>query len=265
MSASVALPAPGWAGLHLGVNLGVGFGGAHTVVTSAAPVFTGLVPDGQVSALTAFANGASFLGGKSAFLGGGQFGYDFQFGSAVVGLEADIAALSGVASSGGYSSLNAIGAAPVITTATVGRSLHYLGTVRGRVGFAVAPSILLYATGGLAYGDPSGRAQLVQVGTTIGRVGVGSAAISGVRAGWTLGAGAEWMFASNWSAKLEYLYYDLGARNWNSPLTVAAPAALLGVPYAVTTQSVRANGHLVRAGLNYRFDFGGPAPVVARY
>lgn len=257
--ANTASPAPAvttWAGLHVGFHAGAGFAEPTSVATSAAPIFTGLVPAVQVSGLTAFANGVSPLGGKTSFLGGGQIGYTFQRGRVALGVETDIAGASGFSSFGGFGSLNAIGAVPVVTSAAVGSSLHYLGTVRGRLGFVATPSLLLYATGGLAYGDYSARALLAQIGTTLGRVGMGDAGVSGVRVGWTLGAGAEWMFASQWSVRVDYLYYDLGARSWASPLSVIAPAAVAGVPYSMTTQSVRATGHLLRAGLNYHFNFG---------
>jgi outer membrane immunogenic protein len=77
-------------------------------------------------------------------------------------------------------------------------------------------------------------------------------------AGWTAGGGVEWLFYPNWSLKVEYLYYDLGRVTFSmSPLvnsfTVGAPVA-----------STRFNGNIVRAGLNYHFNWM-PAPIVAKY
>ena len=80
--------------------------------------------------------------------------------------------------------------------------LDWFGTARGRVGFLPAERLLLYATGGLAYGGFSGssmRPATVDIGTW-----------SRCRAGWTVGAGAEAALGSNWSVKFEYLYMDLG-------------------------------------------------------
>ena len=102
--------------------------------------------------------------------------------------------------------------------------------MRGRLGVAVTPDLLLYGTGGLAYGhvDASANTQLFN--------GDGSlfaeypASISTTKVGWTAGAGAEWMFARNWSAKLEYLYVDLGsesaivfANNWIAEYDAGLP------------------------------------------
>jgi outer membrane immunogenic protein len=91
--------------------------------------------------------------------------------------------------------------------------LDAIGTVRGRVGYTVTPTVLLYATGGLAYADP----ELSTSVTTFPNGGgaacagfCGGADTKSWRAGWTAGAGVEWKLTSAWSAKLEYLYYDMG-------------------------------------------------------
>ena len=79
----------------------------------------------------------------------------------------------------------------------------------------------------------------------------------------TAGGGVEWMFMPNWSGKLEYLYYDLGSVA--SPQTALSGAGATG-PWAYTAStSARFNGHIVRAGLNYHFNWASPSPVVAKY
>ena len=69
------------------------------------------------------------------------------------------------------------------------------------------------------------------------------------------------MFLPNWSAKVEYLYYDLGSTNASVPLGGGSP--LLYSSALLTTASY--NGQIVRVGLNYHFNWGAPAPVVAKY
>jgi outer membrane immunogenic protein len=115
-----------------------------------------------------------------------------------------------------------------------GTSLNSLGTVRGRVGYAVGATgnWLLYATGGLAFGEVRGWDSLTP------------ASGSALRAGWAAGAGVEVAFARNWTAKLEYLYFDLG----KAQLFNVVP----GVP-----ETVSFNANLVRAGIAYHF--GSPA------
>ena len=110
---------------------------------------------------------------------------------------------------------------------------------------------MLYVTGGLAYGDVNYAAQtdFRPVGTTLY-----AADFNNTKVGWTVGAGAEWAFAQNWSAKVEYLYVDLG----NASATVNAIPLLppFQVAYTWKTQE-----NIVRVGVNYKF--GGP--VVAKY
>jgi len=70
--------------------------------------------------------------------------------------------------------------------------------------------------------------------------GIGS--VSRTKAGWTAGAGVEYAFMGNWSAKLEYLYVDLGS--------ATCGMATCGFP---ADESINFKANLVRAGLNYRF------------
>ena len=103
---------------------------------------------------------------------------------------------------------------------------RWLGTVRGRLGYAM-DRVLPYFTGGLAVGDIQAN-----------RPGFSGA--SETKAGWTLGAGIEAAVAPNWTAKVEYLYVDLGS--------MSCSVTACGLP---TNVNFRAN--VVRAGLNFRF------------
>ena len=95
--------------------------------------------------------------------------------------------------------------------------------------------------------------------------GFGSSSYSDTRVGWTVGGGVEWMFIPNWSAKLEYLYYDLGSATTSGAYVAGAnTAGALQWAYA-STASTRFNGNVVRAGVNYHFNWGAPAPVIAKY
>lgn len=140
----------------------------------------------------------------SGFVGGVQAGYNWQAGPWVFGLEGDI---------------QATGADD--TFAPWKFSNPWFGTVRGRAGYAFN-NILFFGTGGLAFGELRGE--------TFGL------SESHTTAGWTLGAGAEFGFAPNWSAKVEYLYVDLSNNNFT--ITGASNGYRFG---------------LVRAGVNYHF------------
>ena len=118
--------------------------------------------------------------------------------------------------------------------------------MRGRAGFLFSPTALLYATGGLAYGS-------VETGILLAGFNAAGAPISATasgsntRVGWTIGGGAEWKFSPNWSAKLEYLYMDIGRTSNTAFLTTAA-----GTGIGVNLTS-RVTDNIIRAGFNYQF------------
>jgi outer membrane immunogenic protein len=100
------------------------------------------------------------------------------------------------------------------------KNLTYLGTLRARAGFLATPSLLLYGTGGLAYG---GARTSTTVNESLGFIdtpGFFGATTSGssTLVGWTVGAGIEWLFWSTWRAKVEYKYYDLGSATTTASL-----------------------------------------------
>jgi outer membrane immunogenic protein len=140
----------------------------------------------------------------SGFTGGAQAGYNWQMGSWVFGLEGDV---------------QATGAND--TFAPWKFSNPWFGTVRGRAGYAFS-NILFFGTGGLAFGELRGETYGLSESHT--------------NAGWTVGAGAEFGFAANWSAKIEYLYVDLARSN-----------------FTITTVPNGYRFGVVRAGVNYHF------------
>ena len=158
---------------------------------------------------------------------------------------------------------------PVLSAAEAERSIDWLATARGRVGYLAMQNLLAYGTAGAAFGGVSAQTAVNQqwYGTAFGPSFGTLPAVgrySGTRFGWTAGAGLEWMLASDLSLKAEYLYYDLGSASFASS---ALPTSFGGISSAIVVNSkVRFNGQLVRAGLNYHFDMPGVvAPVMARY
>ena len=199
----------------------------------------------------------------------------------VAGVEADIQASSlrgegSVATLSPHPAFSPDPNARFLTTVTNSRSLNYLGTLRGRIGVTFTPSLLAYATGGLAYGGVRSTTNIVQVGLASGPFGpptttpeVGTGSVSKTRTGYTLGAGLDWMFLPNWSAKLEYLYYDLGRVTYSNGVLAlnVGPTNFAGSGIASITSSstTRFSGHVVRAGINYHFNLGAPGPLLAAY
>jgi outer membrane immunogenic protein len=122
--------------------------------------------------------------------------------------------------------------------------MDWFGTVRLRAGYAIDRT-LIYATGGLIYGDVKNSS--VTTYTVTGNpqhIYTGSS--SGTRAGWTLGGGVEYAFTNNWTAKLEGLCFDMGKQSYTAfPLAANAPF--------VVNHSSDLTGGIVRVGLNYKF------------
>jgi outer membrane immunogenic protein len=291
-------PPPLWTGFYVGLNAGGTWSQSNSVYTSSFPVAatgdTALNAGSAAYLASSMALGASGIvstGNNGGFIGGGQIGYNWQFyNSFVAGVEADIqgiassrsnAATASVLSLGGdnpnFFFTNPAGVPDLLaTTISSYKQLDYIGTVRGRLGYLVTPTLLVYGTGGLAYGGVSLRTSIFQGNTDCANFGAppcltpaafGGNSFSDTRVGWTAGAGLEWMFWPNWSTKVEYLYYDLG--NVTVPNGVLAasysapPTALLA---AIASQTrTRFDGHIVRVGVNYHFNWGAPAPVYAKY
>ncbi|MBY0610756.1 MAG: outer membrane beta-barrel protein [Beijerinckiaceae bacterium] len=234
------IPVFSWTGLYVGVSGGYSFGSNTTVSTT-----------GQAVANINNVNGGARPGAVSldrdGFLIGGGIGYNYQFPNrVVVGIEGDIS----YTDLGNARTVNSAPLAPAVGTLTnrYFSSLDYLATVRGRIGYAVFDRGLLYATGGLALGEVSNAAAFF--GTAPGNLQF-TGRRSSTEVGFTVGGGFEYAFTNNLTAKIEYLYYDLGSK------TVAVNV-IPGSGGGGTGYNVRFNndGHIVRAGLNYKFSSG---------
>jgi outer membrane immunogenic protein len=174
-----------------------------------------------------------------AFTGGGQVGYNRQFDWLVVGFETDFN-YNGVDES---EKIDRALASPLVGRFihTVKQEVDFFGTVRGRLGFTPASRWLVYGTGGLAYGRVRSSSDVLF--TAGGDRYVRSS--SAVRAGWAAGAGAEYAFMGNWSAKLEYLHVDLGRRTYEY-----GNQLFPGFNYSTDLDT---REHIVRIGINFKF------------
>ncbi|HXZ16087.1 MAG TPA: TonB-dependent receptor [Roseiarcus sp.] len=260
---------PAWSGFYAGANVGGTFWVNATTHAVGADLFDDNAPAAAGGASASSASGRA-QASYAHLIGGGQFGYNHQFeGKVVAGLETDI---QGVPSSSDgisftSSAVDPNGSATTMTTFGLFRhSLDYLGTVRGRLGLLATPSLLVYSGGGLAYGGVNFSTTYSSVDAAgFYGVGTGSSSYSNARLGWTGVGGLEWMFAPRWSAKLEYAFYDLGTATTHT--VVVGPnttTGATGYAYAAST-SLRFNSNLVRAGLNYHFNWEDALPVVAKY
>jgi outer membrane immunogenic protein len=243
-------PIYNWTGFYVGVNGGfIGSNGDTVNNVGTDTGGGGLGTALGIGAIPFSTNGLGVTGGMV----GGTFGYNWQVNpSWVVGLEGDIDWVSAKASfNTGFITVGAF--APVATAYS--RELNWLATFRGRVGVIVVPSFLFYGTAGGALGqtrvgsqficpacEPPSFTEASTINTT-----------TTTAAGWTAGAGVEWMFAPNWNLKGEYLFVDLGNHSSTIVYTYGATSSL--------TSTVKDTFSNVRVGVNYIF--GGP--VVAKY
>ena len=189
-NSAIYAPAPvyNWTGFYVGASAGYGWG---TATASTGSPFN-ISPDGG--------------------LVGGQIGYNYMMSNnLVLGIEGDLL-WSGMSGS-------------VTPFPTVTQSLDWVGTIRGRIGYAMG-NWMPYFTGGFAAGGATRTSSF------------GPVSQSATHTGYVLGAGVEWAFAPQWTAKLEYQYLNLGSQTYT-----AIPAA----------PSVGITANTVRVGLNYKF------------
>ena len=243
----IMAPAFTWTGMYAGINAGYAFDGHASYTNFAGPAVPAFVRTN--------ANG---------FTGGGQIGYNVQLGGGIP----VIGQLGGVFGNGGATGGLVVGveADAAYTDLRAGFSdgftafrtrTDYVGTARGRVGYAFG-DLLIFGTGGFAYGG---------VRSNIAGLGVAGGSDT-IRTGYAYGGGLEYAIpttsfvnffhSSAVTLKAEFIHYDLGTSNF--AVTNGA-----GVGY---NSRVKTEGNLVRAGINYKLDlFGSPmaAPVVARY
>ena len=215
-------PAPAfnpWLGWYAGGNVGGSWGRARSDF-GISGFATSIAASGSVS--------------PNGVIGGGQLGYNWQLDpNWLIGVEADIQASGEKASATRFDTVDFEG-----VTTNYEAKIEWFGTARGRLGYVFDRRVLLYATGGLAYG----RVSISGSSSTIigGAIAFSSA---DVKTGWTAGGGVEGVaWDPRWTWKVEYLYVDLGTLD-------AAVSSGLTTTHATT----KFTDQVVRAGLNFHF------------
>jgi outer membrane immunogenic protein len=237
-------PVFNWTGFYVGGNVGYSWGRSANTATISS-LTTGAIIDADTS-----------RNDVNGVIGGAQFGYNWQMSNWVAGFEADIQG-SGERGSTNFT-CTACGSGGGDITSTLTQKLSWFGTVRGRAGVLVTPTVLLYGTGGLAYGQVDTGGSITGA-TVLGPLNtVLFPGLNSTQVGWTAGAGIEGRIGGNWTMKLEYLYMDLG--------TVSAGPIATNILVPVRTNagasySAHFTDNVVRIGFNYLFN----TPVVAKY
>lgn len=231
-----------WTGLYVGVNAGYSWGDFDQTATLAP---FAIIP---VASFNGFSG--DYEADGDGVSGGAQAGFNWQVNNFVFGFEADIQAANIESSVTGSEVLEVDTiAGPVDLEATVSTQtdVEWFGTARLRAGFSPTQRLLVYGTGGFAFGRTKSTSSLTGVldpgGLDITVLDNETETSSDTRTGWAAGGGAEFAIDSNWSVKGEYLYTDLGEEDIFSFNEDDISAGL----------SSDVKFHTIRVGLNYRF------------
>jgi outer membrane immunogenic protein len=268
-------PVSSWTGFYLGGNVGYSWGDARTDLAGNGNV-TNIALGGLNSSFD-FAD--SNTARPNGVIGGGQIGYNYQISPKwVLGFEADIQG-SGQRGSGLFADTFVapicflLGATCLGTTPFIGAALtsyeskiDWFGTVRGRVGLLLTDQLLVYGTGGLAYGEVevSGNTNLSALivspfgGSPLPFMpNTGAFGASKTNVGFSVGGGVEGNFSywlpAKWTWKLEYLYIDLGSLNATTSFAMANTTSDFSPAAGTITTHTHFTDNIVRVGLNYQF------------
>jgi outer membrane immunogenic protein len=287
-----------WTGFYVGGNIGYSWGNARTDIAGNGSIatFPGLSHAPPFDAFPGFPSSYAFADANTArlsgIIGGAQVGYNYQFNPRwVLGFEADIQG-SGERGSGTFVDpfstqivTGFLATPPLVVTPTSSGPLQgtsvtayearigWFGTVRGRLGFLITDQVLVYGTGGLAYGRVSVSGNTIFTETSTGlnnsappfalppggtqfnasKTGVGFAVGGGIE-------GKSFWLPAGWTWKLEYLYVDLGSLDVVTPYAIPATFFPTNPLFTISAQAgaiithTRFTDNIVRVGLNYKFN-----------
>jgi outer membrane immunogenic protein len=240
-----------WNGFYVGIYAGRAWGDSD-LRTDVGTVTTTSYFTSAANISSINQNGSGQIDPDAA-IGGAQIGFNIQQGKLVAGLEADF---------GSFNLTGSRGAAnfpyptfPAQYTVRTSMDTNWLFTARARVGWTPQSDLLIYATGGLAITN-------LRVSNFFSddapEQGVGGSSNNELKTGWTVGGGAEWALARNWSLKVEYLYLNFGSASVSNSINCGpAMAVACAVAPAVTpnpfSTSADLSTHIARLGLNYKF------------
>ena len=234
LAAAPAMAGPtDWTGPYVGANAGGAFGTADVTTTAGTGSYFAASSSASIAA-----NGADSLK-PTGFTGGVGAGFNQQNGNWVIGVEADIDALTlnkSTATTVTYPCCS-----PSSYTITQGVKTTWLFTARPRVGWASGDT-LIYATGGVAVTDFHSQATFADTFTPVTENGSKTT----TKTGWTLGGGVETVIGPKWSLKAEYLYADFGNVHSTAPLVPPTSSQVMN-------HTAKLNTSIVRFGLNMRF------------
>jgi outer membrane immunogenic protein len=186
--------------------------------------------------------------GGSSVIGGLQAGYNWQFAPTwVVGIEVDWSWANAGGNVNQPWAANPGGALTPGSFTSMSSTLDWVSSLRARLGYLVAPNLMLYGTAGGAWGKIDYAASNSN-GINGGPLAYQTAtAFSSTQGGWVAGGGLEWMISPNWLLRGEYLHYSLN----NAPSVVVANGNFPGFPSGYSWSNTTVD--VARAALSYKF------------
>jgi outer membrane immunogenic protein len=245
-------PAPTWAGFYIGGHIGTVWQQAQNTFNGGAPYSSGA----PTSFFLPFSTTPTTS--RTGLIGGGQIGYNWQYGSYVFGIEADGSGLSGNGTSTTGSTVWPYTAMlgpsrPYNGTTTISDRIRWLSTVRTRSGLAFGDT-MAYVTGGVAFGGVRNSAAFTSSAFDSTHTYSAAVSQSKTRVGWTVGFGVEHMWDQHFTIAAEGLFVDLG--NNNSTIFGRSAPPFSGAPSFKTSPiSLKSTNQAVigRLKLNYKF------------
>ncbi|HTV35256.1 MAG TPA: outer membrane beta-barrel protein [Xanthobacteraceae bacterium] len=236
-------PPPSWTGFYIGLNGGAGWGTTATSVNVGQTLALNGIPGINLSVPLAQTS-------LNGWLAGGQIGYNYQIGNYLVGIEGE----------GDWANISGTSPCAVVFSCT--SKVKWTADIAGRFGVVPIANLLVYVKGGVSWAGlqssfGNGISGTVGPITFAGDV---NANLNTTQVGGLLGIGTEYMFAPNWTAKIEYTYADYGKENFTVPVNAAGGVAIAGGPtlagstsFPTSVQS-QLQVHTVKFGINYLFN-----------
>lgn len=255
--APVAAPATNWTGFYAGVNAGYGFNDPTVSFTAGDPLINSVLVFGCPGCASPIPP-ASFNIGGGIF--GGQIGYDWQIApTLLVGIETDFSSFRASNTVSSRFNLGIVNGANMLAS----QSIDWFGTVRARLGWLQMNNLLIYGTGGFAYGKMNESVAMnvnsigaidANFGYSYSCPGIGTNCFVGsqsrIATGYTVGGGLEYAVWRNLTLKAEYLYVNLGSTSARASAVVTLGAL---APASIVANYSDYHFNVVRIGANYRF------------
>ena len=237
-----------WTGFYAGLDGGFVWDNSPATVVAAGE---GLTQTGvqQWQAYPYYVPGVAVMN-AAGFAAGGHVGWNYQlasFSSLVTGLETDALVFAG---NGGHTSTFVTPGGLNASVAQIGRAMPWAGSTRARLGLLITPTLLVYGTGGVAYG--AANVNEYAYGSALAAT-YAPGAQGRIYGGWAAGAGLEWALAQNWSIRAEYLHADLGTHAASFPGFAYGTVPSFPVPQQFLAYvPMRAN--TMKFGVSYHFN-----------